>query len=319
MSPKSAGRRRGGCVVLVVALVACNRPPQGGSGSAGTAVLAPTDASSPSAEASATATTQAVRDGGNCLDLLGDGPADQPELTLVGQLYVDEGARHASNGVRLRPYILKLDRPLCVNGMLPQDDGTVDPFVPEIHVATMKRLPDLRPLRGTKVRVRGRPMGAMTAWHARPVVLWATEAERVTPAPAAPPPPPLGAGKHFGYIDAVDLARKTLTFDVATLYRGKAAVLEAKKRESLLGVVGGDDASTFVVDEDPTRRTLPVASDVVVDVLVTSAGGATSRSRASLGFFDTKDAGDSESEPFERAWEITLKDGKVVRIDEVER
>ena len=92
--------------------------------------------------------------------LLGDEP--------VGRLYVDERARHAGNGVRLRPYILKLDRPLCVNGMLPQDDGTVDPYVPEIHVATMKRRPDLRPLKDTKVRVHGRPMGAMTAWHARP-------------------------------------------------------------------------------------------------------------------------------------------------------
>lgn len=100
-------------------------------------------------------------------------------------------------------------------------------------------------------------------------------------------------------------------------YRGKAAVLEAKKRESLL--VGGDEASTFVVDDDPTRRTLPVASDVVVDVLETSPGGARSRARASLSFFAAKDAGDSEPEPFERAWEITLKDGKVVRIDEVER
>ncbi|MFO0644188.1 MAG: hypothetical protein U0183_33515 [Polyangiaceae bacterium] len=319
MLPEKVGRRRGGWVTLLVVLVACNRPPRGGSGAAGTAVLAPTDASAPSAEASATATTRAVSDGGTCLDLYGDAPGEQPEMDLVGRLYVDERARHAGNGVRLRPYILKLDRPLCVNGMLPQDDGTVDPYVPEIHVATMKRRPDLRPLKDTKVRVHGRPMGAMTAWHARPVVLWATEAERLTPAPAEPPPPPLGAGKHFGYIDAVDLAHKTLTFDVATLYRGKAAVLEAKKRESLLGVVGGDDASTFVVDEDPTRRTLPVASDVVVDVLVTSAGGATSRSRASLGFFDAKDAGDSEREPFERAWELTLKDGKVVRIDEVER
>lgn len=127
----------------------------------------------------------------------------------------------------------------------------------------------------------------------------------------------VGAGKHFGYIDAVDLAHNALTFDVATLYRGKAAVLEAKKRESLL--VGGDEASTFVVDDDPTRRTLPVASDVVVDVLETSPGGARPRARASLSFFDAKDAGDSEPEPFERAWEITLKDGKVVRIDEVER
>lgn len=299
--------------------MACHRPPQGGSGSPGAAVLAPTEASVPSAAPSVTPSPQATRDGGHCLDLYGDGPGDQPEIALVGQLYVDENARHVSNGVRLRPYVLKLDRPLCVNGMPPKEDGTVDPYVPEVHVATMKRLPDLRPLKDTKVRVFGRPMGAMTAWHARPVVLWAVEAARLTPAPSAPPPPPLGAGKHFGYIDAVDLAAKTLTFDVATLYRGKAAIAEAKKRESLLGVVGGDDASTFVVDEDPTRRTLPVASDVVVEVLVTSAGGATSRSRASLGFFDTKDAGDSEREPFERAWELTLKDGKVVRIDEVER
>jgi hypothetical protein len=302
---------QGGRIVLLLALVACKR----------SGAKAVTDAAVPATTPTTTATDAAAaaapprRDAGACLELDENEDPSEPEMELVGRLYVDESARHP-NGVRLRPYILKLDHPLCLNDPPTKEDGAVDPYVSEVHVATMKRRPDLRPLRGTKIRVRGRPTSAFTAWHTRPVMFWATAAERITPAPPAPPPRPLRAGKHFGYIDAVDAAGRSITFDVATLYRGKAAVAQAKKRETLLGVIGGDESSTFVVDDDPTLRTIPLASDVVVEVLVAGDGSKT-RARADLGFFRVTDAGE-QTEPFERAWEITLKDGEVVRIDEAE-
>jgi hypothetical protein len=94
-------------------------------------------------------------------------PDDRPEtsVSLDGTLYVDETFAHP-NGTRTRPYILRLDAPRCVAGA----DG-----VREVHVGGIEGV-ELRPWVGRRVRVSGVAIQAMTAWHARPVVILASAA-----------------------------------------------------------------------------------------------------------------------------------------------
>ncbi len=86
-------------------------------------------------------------------------------VTLEGTLYVDEAFTHP-NGTKPRPYILRLDTPRSA------PDGET---VSEVHVGPVEGL-DLRAWVGRRVRVAGTAMPAMTAWHARPIVVLASSA-----------------------------------------------------------------------------------------------------------------------------------------------
>jgi len=102
-----------------------------------------------------------------CVDLATEDPA--PSTELRGTTFVDETFAHPTHGA-IRPFILRLDRPLCV-----QYPGGEAVTVHEVHLAASDAL-QLKPLVGKHIRVRGEPFQAMTAWHARPVVVLTSQA-----------------------------------------------------------------------------------------------------------------------------------------------
>jgi hypothetical protein len=125
--------------------------------------------SAPPPSAPTTSTVEAegeaagARDDGDCLPLADDRP--EASVALEGTLFVDEAFTHP-NGTRTRPYILRLEAPRCVSGQAP---------VTEVHVGGVEGV-ELRSWVGRRVRVSGSAMQAMTAWHARSVVLLASSA-----------------------------------------------------------------------------------------------------------------------------------------------
>jgi len=119
--------------------------------------------SAPTTSASAEPEGDGPRDTDDCLPLADDRPEES--VALEGTLFVDEAFTHP-NGTRTRPYILRLAAPRCVVGGEP---------VTEVHVGGVEGV-ELRAWVGRRVRVSGSAMQAMTAWHARSVVLLASRA-----------------------------------------------------------------------------------------------------------------------------------------------
>lgn len=80
---------------------------------------------------------------------------------------------------------------------------------------------------------------------------------------------PLPDGSNFGYVTAVSSGDRTITIDVAELLTGDAAVIAAIEDGVLEPGAIGVDNDYYVRNRNPKLRTVPVAPDAVVVVLVT--------------------------------------------------
>jgi hypothetical protein len=319
-----------------VLLLACGKksspPPLAAASDAGPAATVAVADAAPSPPSTFSGTTSAEprpkrADAGGCIAIPDEG-LDGEELELVGKLTVDTQYTHP-NGTLTRPYILKLDKPRCTDSPIGWEDGDEEAksTIREVHVAPDARRLDLRPLKNAKVKVRGKYMVAHTAWHARPLVVFLTSAERIGPAPERAPLDPLRDGKHFGHIDKIDLGAMTMSFDVGQLYLGKAAIAEQKRRRTLGGIMAAnekgpvDPNETFWVDDEFDPRTIPIDPNVTVAANPVPAnkrdGGVQPNVPLPLTTLADWDAGS----PFfiDRGYEITIKDGKVVKIEEADR
>jgi hypothetical protein len=145
-----------------------------------------------------------------------------------------------------------------------------------------------------------------------------TAASTTEPAPPTPTPKPeLEDGRHFGYVKSVDLGPKpaTLVFDLAYLLKGEEANREAAKRGYRTPV----DNDYFIVNDNPRLRTLPLSDDLELRLLdwkhccETFFAGDLARFAAS--FERKKDPVGNYRGKFS-AYELTVEDGVVVRIDE---
>jgi hypothetical protein len=147
----------------------------------------------------------------------------------------------------------------------------------------------------------------------------ATEPSPSTPTEAAPPTPKpeLEDGRHFGYIKAVDVetSPNTLVFDLAYLLTGEDANREAAER----GYPTPVDNDYFIVDDNPQLRTLALADELELRLLDwqnccdTFFAGDLKRFAVS---FDRKKPPFGNYKGRFSAYELTVEDGVVVRIDE---
>jgi hypothetical protein len=129
--------------------------------------------------------------------------------------------------------------------------------------------------------------------------------------------PQLEDGRHFGFIKSVDLESSpdTLVFDLAYLLTGDAANREAAKR----GYPTPVDNDYFIVNDNPKLRILLLSSDVELRLLDwkhccdTFFAGDLGRFAAS---FERKKYPAGNYKGKFSAYELTVEDGAVVRIDE---
>jgi hypothetical protein len=129
--------------------------------------------------------------------------------------------------------------------------------------------------------------------------------------------PPLEDGRHFGYIKSVEFgpSAATLTFDLAYLLTGDEANKEAARR----GYPTPVDNDYFIVNDNPRLRTLALADDVELRLLdwthccETFFTGDLQRFAAS---FERKKYPAGNYKGKFSAYELTVRDGAVVAIDE---
>jgi hypothetical protein len=139
----------------------------------------------------------------------------------------------------------------------------------------------------------------------------------LAPTDSTPPTPKLEDGRHFGYIESVDFGPSAamITFDLAYLLTGAEANEEAARR----GYPTPVDNDYFIINDNPKLRTLALADEVELRLLDWKH------------CCDTFFPGDLEpfAASFERkkypagnykgkfsAYELTVEDGVVVKIDE---
>ena len=135
--------------------------------------------------------------------------------------------------------------------------------------------------------------------------------------PSPKPKPPLEDGRHFGYLKAarVTAEPREVEFDLAYFLTGEEANAEAEKR-GLETPVAND---YFIVNDNPKMRTLPVAADVVID-LVDWKQCCEIRFAGDPARFES--AFTAESPPSGRyrgrfsAYWLTVEDGVVTQIEE---
>jgi hypothetical protein len=135
--------------------------------------------------------------------------------------------------------------------------------------------------------------------------------------PNPKPKPPLEDGRHFGYLKAarVTAEPREAEFDLAYFLTGEDANAEAEKR----GFETPVPNDYFIVNDNPRLRTLPVAADVVID-LVDWKQCCEIRFAGDPARFES--AFTAESPPSGRyrgrfsAYWLTVDDGKVVSIEE---
>jgi hypothetical protein len=134
---------------------------------------------------------------------------------------------------------------------------------------------------------------------------------------STPPTPMLEDGRYFGYIKALDFGPSAamLTFDLAYLLTGDEANEEAARR----GYPTPVDNNYFIVNDNPKLRTLTLADDAKLHLLDwkqccdTFFDGDLGRFAAS--FERTKYPAGNYKGTFS-AYELTVENGLVVRIDE---
>ena len=125
---------------------------------------------------------------------------------------------------------------------------------------------------------------------------WSSTTTTVAPTPS----PGLADGVHTGTIVAAYVAPDELVFEPAELLVGQAAVDAA--------AADGAEANDFYVRRSPDdRRTIPVASDVVVTAVACDAG-CVEGAPSDYGTLTLEATGNG-------LYEVTVDDGVVVAID----
>lgn len=126
------------------------------------------------------------------------------------------------------------------------------------------------------------------------------------------PPVALEAGRHFGYIEALDPTVPEIEFDLAYLLTGDEANEAAEERGEEVPVPN----DYYIVNDNPRLRTLPLAPNVKVFVLEAFGPDVV------RGDFDAFVEG-FETNEFEGqyhgsagSYRIVVRDGVVVRIEE---
>jgi hypothetical protein len=121
----------------------------------------------------------------------------------------------------------------------------------------------------------------------------------------------LGAGKHFGFVTALDPTRNRLVFDEAELLTGDAAVKAAADD-------GGDITSggSYVRNPDDRMNNITIDADVTIRLLTPCCELHEVSFEKWLSNFDPPDTrtfyGTTKSH-----YEITVDDGKVTAIEEI--
>jgi hypothetical protein len=148
-----------------------------------------------------------------------------------------------------------------------------------------------------------------------------TSAGDTTPTTAAPDDdaPGLDDGRHFGFVSAVDLDARTITFDLAQWLTGEEADAAAEAD----GVIEPGESvpnDSYVVNDNPRLRVVPLGFDVGVLLIdwpnCCENAGSTLDALAAA----TDSAGSNETGPRNQpgvtGYWLTLDGGEIVGIEE---
>jgi hypothetical protein len=161
------------------------------------------------------------------------------------------------------------------------------------------------------------PSVPATTTSAKPALPAAVPNASESVSAAATPTLQLRDGRHFGYIESIDLATSpaTLQFDLAYLLKGDEANREAARR----GYPTPVDNDYFIVNDNPRLRTLPLAQPVKIRLLDwkrccdTFLTANLERFAAS---FERRQYPAGNYRGKFSAYELSVEDGVVVEIDE---
>jgi hypothetical protein len=162
------------------------------------------------------------------------------------------------------------------------------------------------------------PSVPATTTSAKPALPAAAPKASESVSAAATPTLQLEDGRHFGYIESIDLETSpaTLQFDLAYLLKGDEANREAASR----GYPTPVDNDYFIVNDNPSLRTLPLIKLVKVRLLdwkrCCDTFFAANLERFAASFERRQYPVGNYRGKFS-AYELSVEDGVVVEIDEV--
>jgi hypothetical protein len=143
----------------------------------------------------------------------------------------------------------------------------------------------------------------------------ATSAPPPSPSPAASPI--LAEGRSFGIIKSVDASYGTLVFDLEQFFSGAAAD-KAAQEDGVIGPGEHVDNDVYIRNVNPMLRTVPISSDLQIDLIQwsnccehTFSPNLATFAKAFPGPGPTDDF-HGPSSPY---W-LTVKDGVIVKIEE---
>jgi hypothetical protein len=144
------------------------------------------------------------------------------------------------------------------------------------------------------------------------------------PTTAVPAPPSTAAprkghvladGRYPAFLTALDVSRRTVTFDVIQWFSGAAA--EEAYHQDHPETEGGPPNSFYIRNASPRLRTLPVRRDVPVQVvwLVPGAGSEATTFEALPAYFAGDVAQDDDRIWYDPFW-LTVRGDQVVSMNE---
>jgi hypothetical protein len=140
-----------------------------------------------------------------------------------------------------------------------------------------------------------------------------------TPTPTNSPTPILPDGKSPVYLTSIDVAKRTITFDLIEFLTGDAAKKAWQKANPGAGEDGPPN-DYFIVNDNPKLRTLPVADPV--DFKVVDQTNPTGTANKSINFQDATayflsiKPDQSDHKLFWDPFWITVDHGVVTKIEE---
>jgi len=142
-----------------------------------------------------------------------------------------------------------------------------------------------------------------------------TQSPTATPSPTPPTAVELEDGRHFGYIDSIDLATRAMVFDLAYFLTGEDANQAAAEH--------GDETPVpndyYIVNDNPKLRTLVVAPDV--ELWVIDWGNCCEPVQGEIqpfadAFETSNHRWDAMYQGAESQYWVTVEGGQVVAIEE---
>jgi hypothetical protein len=137
--------------------------------------------------------------------------------------------------------------------------------------------------------------------------------------PGGPAELPIEDGRHAAFLTDLDLGARTLTFDVIQFLTGQAAI-DAYREDHPEDPEGDPDNDYYIRNVNPRLRTLPVASDVEVEVVrlgSPSGAGLVAWSWDDLpGHLAETSADDGSGRLSWSPWWLTVDDAEIVALTE---